>query len=213
MVPIPISRRDVLNKCLATGLLIAASPLSHSSVLAAWEEAASGRRTPTPPNDLGPFYKPQAPRIANLVRPGDRGLPLTVSGAVFDTKGTPLPGAVVEIWQTDPSGQYDNLGFHYRAQIPAAEGGKYVFHTNMPGHYPDRVAQHIHYKVTAPGHQSLVTQLYFATDPVFQGDPDKNFVKDPILKSRELIRPVTVFPDPQSIRAAVVFDVVLSAQH
>jgi len=79
----------------------------------------------------------------------------------------------------------------------------------MPGHYPDRVAQHIHYKVTAPGHRDLVTQLYFATDPAFEGDPDKKYVKDPILHSRELIRPVTVFADPQLIRASVVFEVVL----
>ncbi len=79
----------------------------------------------------------------------------------------------------------------------------------MPGHYPTRVAQHIHYKVSAPEHQALITQLYFATDPVFEGDPDKNFVKDPILKSRELIRPVSVFADPESIRAAVSFEIVL----
>lgn len=209
MITPAISRRDALSRCLATGLLIAAPPLSQSSVLALWEEAVSGKRAPTPPNELGPFYKPQAPHMTSLARPGDRGLPLTVAGAVFDTRGTTLPGAVVEIWQADPSGQYDNQGFHYRAQLSATEGGKYDFQTNMPGHYPDRVAQHIHYKVTAPGHQELITQLYFATDPAFQGDPDKNFVKDPILKSRELIRPVTVYSDPQSIRAAVVFEVVL----
>jgi len=79
----------------------------------------------------------------------------------------------------------------------------------MPGHYPSRVAQHIHYKVTAPGHKTLVTQLYFATDPVFEGDPDRTYRKDPLLESRELVRPVRVFADPQSIHAAVVFEIVL----
>ena len=66
-----------------------------------------------------------------------------------------------------------------------------------------------HYKITAPGRQPLITQLYFATDPVFEGDPDKNYVKDPILDSRELIRPVTVHPAPEKIRAAVDFEIVL----
>jgi len=203
-----ISRRDALGRCIATGLLIAAPPLKSSSLLDLWEQAVAGKRA-TRPNELGLFYKPQAPHISDLARPGDRGLPLTVSGLVFDTRGTPLPGAVVEIWHADPVGQYDNQGFHYRAQLTAAAQGQYEFHTNMPGHYPDRVTQHIHYKVTAPGHRGLVTQLYFATDPAFEGDPDKKYVKDPILHSRELIRPVTVFADPQLIRASVVFEVVL----
>ena len=204
-----ISRRDALSKCLAAGLLIATPPLSASEILSLWEQAESRSRRPTPANILGPFYKPQAPRMTNLARPEDHGLGLTVSGAVFDTSGRSLPGAVIEVWHADPSGQYDNQGFHYRAQLTTLDGGKYTFQTNMPGHYPDRVAQHIHYKVSAPGHQALITQLYFATDPAFEGDPDKNFAKDPILKSRELIRPVTLFADPESIRAAVSFEIVL----
>ena len=40
-------------------------------------------------------------------------------------------------------------------------GTDYAVDTNMPGHYPDRPAQHIHYLVTAPGCKPLVTQLYF----------------------------------------------------
>jgi len=64
-------------------------------------------------------------------------------------------------------------------------------------------------EVTAPGHKSLVTQLYFATDPAFEGDPDRNYRKDPLLQSGELIRPVRVHPIPGSIRAAVDFEIVL----
>ena len=40
--------------------------------------------------------------------------------------------------------------------------------------------------VTAPGHKPLITQLYFATDPVFDGDPGRNFSKDPLVISRTL---------------------------
>lgn len=211
MTHAPLSRRDVLSKCFAAGLLVAAPSLSEARMLALWQEAESRKRKPTPPNDLGPFYKAGAPRINKLSRPGDRGLPLAVSGTVFDTGGSPLPSAALEIWQTDPFGQYDNAGFHYRARFSAGQGGEYSFETNMPGHYPRRVCQHIHYKVSAPGHKTLITQLYFATDPVFEGDPDRNYRKDPLLQSRELIRPVRVFADPQSIHAAVLFEIVLEA--
>jgi protocatechuate 3,4-dioxygenase beta subunit len=205
----PLSRRDVLTKCFAAGLLIAAPPLTEARVLALWQEVESRKRKPTPPNDLGPFYKVGAPQMNKLSRPGDPGLPLAVSGGVFDTRGSALPGATLEIWHADPFGQYDNKGFHYRAQLSSGQGGAYSFETNMPGHYPTRVCQHIHYKVSAPGHKTLITQLYFATDPVFEGDPDRNYRKDPLLQTSELIRPVRVFADPQAIHAAALFEIVL----
>jgi protocatechuate 3,4-dioxygenase beta subunit len=203
------SRREVLSKCFAAGFLISAPPLGETRALALWEAAELRTLKPTPPNDLGPFYKADAPRINRLSRPGEAGLPLLVSGAVFDSRGNALPGANLEIWQADPSGKYDKTGFHYRAQFTAGQDGSYTFETNMPGHYPMRVCQHIHYKVSALGHKTLTTQLYFATDPALDGDPDRNYGKDPVLRSRELIRPVTIFADPQSIHAAVQFEIVL----
>ena len=54
-----LSRRDVLSKCFAAGLLVAIPPLSQATMLAMWEQAESRRLKPTPPNDLGPFYKPK----------------------------------------------------------------------------------------------------------------------------------------------------------
>ena len=81
----------------------------------------------------------------------------------------------------------------------------------MPGHYPDhsRVCQHIHYLVTAPGHKTLVTELYFATDPAFEGDPQKNFSRDPVIRTPELIRPVLLAGEPEAIHAAVRFELCL----
>jgi hypothetical protein len=63
--------------------------------------------------------------------------------------------------------------------------------------------------VTAPGHVPLVTQMYFATDPVFEGDPDKNYTRDPYLRFPALIRPVTLSGDPNEIQANVKFELVL----
>ena len=78
----------------------------------------------------------------------------------------------------------------------------------MPGHYPDRVCQHIHYLVTAPGCKPLITQLYFASDPVFEGDPDRNFTRDPLIHSRELVLPVILTGDPKEIKATVKFELL-----
>src|SRR5256885_513147 len=69
--------------------------------------------------------------------------------------------------------------------------------------------QHVHYLVRAEGHKPLVTQLFFATDTVFEGDPDRNFTKDPLITSRELVRPVTMSGTAQAIAANVTFDLIL----
>jgi protocatechuate 3,4-dioxygenase beta subunit len=140
---------------------------------------------------------------------GDAGLPLTVSGQIFDTRGQILPEAVVEVWQTDHYGKYDIKGYRYRATLIADSRGQYGFESVMPGHYPDRVCQHIHYIVTSPGCKPLITQLYFASDRVFEGDPDRNFTRDPLIHSRELVRPVMLTGDPEEIKARVRFELCL----
>jgi len=203
----PLSRRDLLFQCAAAGVLVAAPKLSLAEAIAAWQEQAS--RHATPWNEIGPFYKRQAPATSRLRIAGDPGLPVSVSGVVFDTAGNALPGAKIEIWHADHLGHYDLAGYRYRATLAAAADGKYSFDSIMPGHYPDRVCQHIHYLVSAPGHKPLTTQLYFATDPVFGGDPDKNFTRDPLIQSRELVRPVMLTGDPKDVHAAVTFEVVL----
>ncbi len=204
-----LSRRDLLEKCAAAGLLILAPPLRAYELAPHLEEGALAPRKPTPPNVLGPFYKKRAPLTGKLAPADAPGLPLAVSGQVFDTRGEILAGALVEVWHASHAGIYDNQGYLYRGQVAAVEKGKYSFESVMPGHYPDRVAQHIHFKVSAPGRKPLVTQLYFATDPVFEGDPDKNYGKDPLVGSRELIRPVTIAGDPGAPRALVTFELVL----
>jgi protocatechuate 3,4-dioxygenase beta subunit len=202
----PLTRRDVLLKCAALGALTVAPSFSLAETIALWQEQA---RKPTAWDEIGPFYKRDAPQNAHLRSPGDPGLQVAVAGKVFDTAGNLLPKARVEIWQADHSGGYDLDGYRYRATLLADEQGRYSFDSVMPGHYPGRVCQHIHYLVSAPGHKTLTTQLYFATDPVFDGDPDRNYTRDPLIYSRELVRPVTLIGDPKDIHAAVNFEIVL----
>jgi protocatechuate 3,4-dioxygenase beta subunit len=203
-------RRDILLQCTALGGLRIGGALLPAEALAAFDQQT--RKTApkeTAWNEIGPFYKRLAPENPMLRRPGDPGLPLQVSGKVFDTRGSIVEQAKVEIWHTDHYGIYDLDEYRFRATLLSGKDGKYQFDSVMPGHYPARVCQHIHYLVTAPGHKPLVTQLYFATDPVFEGDPDRNFQRDPLVVSRELVRPVTLTGDPKEIHAAVDFGLVL----
>lgn len=204
-----LNRRDLLAKCVALGVVTLAPSLSDAAAAEAWLRSDTKARPATPQAELGPFYKRNAPSTAVLRAANDPGLPLTVAGVVYSTRGDVLPGAKLEIWQTDHAGHYDLQGYRYRTILLADAAGKYDFSSVIPGHYPARVCQHIHYAVTAPGHKPLVTQLYFASDPVFDGDPDKNYSKDPLITSRELVRPVMLKGDPQAMQAMVNFECVL----
>jgi catechol 1,2-dioxygenase len=111
---------------------------------------------------------------------------------VASTTGTPLPGAVVDIWQTGPSGGYDiwderQPEHNFRGRFRVPETGAYEFETMVPkpytvptdgpvGRYLEAVGQHpwrpahIHFKVTADGHEPLVTQVFFPGDPYLEND-------------------------------------------
>jgi protocatechuate 3,4-dioxygenase beta subunit len=206
---IKLSRRELLEKCMALGVVTSTADLLPSSVAEAWARSEAATRPPTPGTVLGPFYKRLAPNTKVLRQPGDPGMPLVVAGTVFSTRGEALPAATVEVWQTNHLGLYDLDGYRYRTKLTTSADGKYDFSSVMPGHYPARVCQHTHYLVTAPGYKPLITQLYFATDPVFEGDPEKNYKRDPLITSRELVRPITLLGDPQQMHASVQFELVL----
>ena len=202
------TRRNLLLKCSALGVLKVAPPLKIETVALALERPAESRKA-TPWNEIGPFYKRKAPNNPKLRESGEAGMPVAVGGTVFDTRGNSIKGAQIEIWHADHRGRYDLDGYRHRAALVSDAGGSYAFDSIMPGHYPARVCQHIHYIVQAPGCKPLITQLYFATDPVFDGDPARNYARDPLILDRELVRPVTLKGDPGDVIAAVTFELVL----
>jgi protocatechuate 3,4-dioxygenase beta subunit len=206
-----LARREVLQKCLALGSVVIASHFSSEGMLAAFQDREKQVRKPTPPNMLGPFYKRLTPMKSILREPGEPGMPLTLFGQVFDTRGDIVPGATIEIWQTNHQGYYDLDGYRYRGKLQVDKSAAYTFESVIPGHYPDksRPCQHVHYVVAAPGHKTLVTQLYFATDPVFEGDPQKNYARDPVIQTPELIRPVLLTGEPNEMHAKVQFELCL----
>jgi protocatechuate 3,4-dioxygenase beta subunit len=100
---------------------------------------------------LGPFYKPNAPER------GQTGRGLVVSGHVRSAADcAPLRGARIEWWSANTRGEYDDD--HRATQVTDAEG-RYRYETDFPARYPGR-PPHLHVRLTAAGHQPLVTQVY-----------------------------------------------------
>ena len=209
MQPYGLTRRDLLLKSAAIGAVVVVPSLSLAEAMDGWQRQQGAPLTPTAWDEIGPFYKRDAPHVTQLRKPGDPGLPVNIAGKVFDTRGNILSGAAIEIWQANHVGLYGLAGDAYRTTLVADAKGEYAFDSAMPGHYPGRVCQHVHFMITAPGNKPLTTQLYFATDPVFEGDPKKNYTRDPLIQSADLVRPVTLAGDPKDIRAVVNFDIVL----
>jgi catechol 1,2-dioxygenase len=127
---------------------------------------------------LGPFYRPDAPVRSDMRIAGDKGQKVVLMGQVKhrDCK-TALKGATVELWHCSAEGVYDNDSpdFKYRAKTLCDENGNYSFKTVLPVPYDvgDNTTRpaHFHMLVSAPGYQTLITQLYFNGDKHIEKDP------------------------------------------
>jgi len=149
----------------------------------------------TPNTILGPFYVEGAPEYengTNICLDG-KGEPMVVSGRVTDVSGNAIPNAKLEVWQTNDDGFYDvqqkgiqpdsNLRgvFHSDAQ------GKYWFKSVKPRHYPipsdgpvgkllaamgrhPNRAAHLHFIVTAPGYDPVITHIFTPDCPYLPED-------------------------------------------
>lgn len=96
-----------------------------------------------------------------------------LTGKVLTTACQPVRRALLDFWQADDDGVYDNEGYRLRGHQYTDESGRYTLSTIVPGNYPGRT-RHIHVKVQAPDGPVLTTQLYFpneranASDGIFR---------------------------------------------
>jgi catechol 1,2-dioxygenase len=185
---------------------------------AAAQQVAATRSMPskvTETNILGPYYRQGAPYRGKITPPLEPGEVLVIRGQVWghDSK-RPLAHAVLDIWQANAKGRYDNDDaqkppasdfFQNRAQLVANEQGVYEFETIKPGPYQIGEKQwrpsHIHYMVRHPGYQTLVTQLYFQGDPHIASD---QFVRKSLIIDLQDLRV------PAGLYKTGVFDIVLA---
>ncbi|GAA3900491.1 dioxygenase [Streptomyces gulbargensis] len=168
-----VTRKAVLRAALAAGLTAPAVLMGVPALartLTGSEEAPALTPTcddgddPTPPQMEGPYFKPNSPRRTSLVDASTPGTRLTVSGYVFGLACRPVAGALLDFWQADVNGAYDNTGFRFRGHQFTDASGAFRLSTIVPGLYPGRT-RHIHVKVQAPGRPVLTTQLYFPGEP------------------------------------------------
>lgn len=147
-------------------------------------------------NVEGPFYRLDAPlRVppVTLCREDEEGDILFVAGRVLSAADRrPLAGALLDIWQTNQQGYYENQDetqpdCNLRGRLLTDAEGCYEFRTIIPGAYEvtrggpvgellialGRHAwrpSHIHVKVTCDGFAPLTTMLFMSGDPWLQSD-------------------------------------------
>lgn len=161
-------------------LLVHSAGLVAATAAPAWltPVLAQGQALrPTPSQTEGPYYPVALPADTDgdLLRNGTaryaKGQAAWITGTVTDTRGTPLAGGVVEIWQCDQDGHYHHPGDGGRAdpafqgfgQVTLGKDGRYRFRTLKPAPYSGRTP-HIHVKVKLDRQELLTTQFYVQGD-------------------------------------------------
>jgi protocatechuate 3,4-dioxygenase beta subunit len=171
------NRRQFLRNVSLASLSIGALP--HLAI--------SARPTPPPPGDdcfattldfygQGPFYTPNPPAISDgkLAVDDEPGTRMLISGRVvtLDCEAF-IPDTLIDIWHANDAGAYDNVGFNLRGTVQSNSQGFFFFETILPGKYLNGAQfrpRHIHFKITPPGHPTLITQLYFEGDESIPAD-------------------------------------------
>lgn len=162
------------------------------------KERRAGLQGGTPRTIEGPLYITDAPLEkgeARLDQDPEQGEVLFVEGQVRDTVGTPVPGAIVDVWHANTKGFYSFFDptptpqspYNLRRRVETDAEGRYRFRTIMPSGYgcpPDGPTQqlldklgrhgkrpaHVHFFVEAPGFRKLTTQINIADDPLVHDD-------------------------------------------
>jgi hydroxyquinol 1,2-dioxygenase len=176
---------------------------------------------------LGPFFVQCAPekQLGDDISGGMEGEAMIVTGSVSTVDGQPLADAVVDVWHSDNDGYYDVQqlnkpdDFAMRARFDADQNGRFHFWSIKPaaypiphdgpvgemlkaqGRHPWRPA-HVHFMISAPGYEQLVTHVFVAGDQYL--DSDVVFgVKDSLI--REFKRcPPGVAPDGRVVQSSFV---------
>lgn len=180
------------------GLLVAGLGIEHFLDLRNdAKQAELGRSGGTPRTIEGPLYVAGAPLCDGYARlddgaEGDAATVMFVEGQVVDLEGQPIPGALVDVWQADSKGNYSHFDksqseYNLRRRIVADAQGHYRFRSIVPSGYgcnPSGPTQeclnqlgrhgqrpaHIHFFVSAPGHEHLTTQINLSNDAYLWDD-------------------------------------------
>jgi protocatechuate 3,4-dioxygenase beta subunit len=166
------NRRDFIRLGIAGAAAGLAVPY-----LSLGKEFLTAGCAPTTPDIIGPYYLANAPSNIQLSSPTEPGTLMVISGTVrSENCPVAIPNALIEVWHaTDAGTYYANVNpFTLRGSLYSATNGEYSFNSIQPGWYLNGAQyrpKHVHYKVSAPGYSTLITQLYFVGDPYIPTDP------------------------------------------
>jgi protocatechuate 3,4-dioxygenase alpha subunit len=174
----------------------------------------------TPSQTVGPYFAIGLPWEAgpHAVAEGTPGA-ITISGAIYDGHGEPVPDHLIETWQADPDGRFADLhgygglsemeGFRGFARYGVEDGdGTYEILTVKPGPAPGldgtTQAPHIDVNLLARGMLNrVVTRIYFADEPELNA-------ADPVLATVAAARRGTLLAEP--IEGGYRFDIRLQGE-
>lgn len=160
------------------------------SEIAAAADTPSIDLTPTASQTVGPFFHLGCThhRSVGCLRKDDTpGEPISVVCELLDGDSVPVPDAMIEIWQADAAGEYDdedaargdqsNSRFRGFGRLATDNKGLCAFKTIRPGSAPGNngvamQAPHINVSVFARGIlKRLCTRIYFSGNPGNDNDP------------------------------------------
>ena len=174
------TRRAVLGAgVFAAGSMLAIDGSVAQAPLAPTPECRDGDEA-TLPQTEGPFFKPSSPERIELLEAGIAGQPIELVGFVLTRACKPVAGALLDFWQADDKGRYDNSGFRLRGHQFSDAEGRYRLRSIVPGIYVGRT-RHIHVKVQPRGGRVLTTQLYFPGEA--QNRSDSLFRKELLVRT------------------------------
>jgi len=136
------------------------------------------RMSSLPSQTVGPFFHlglTQNAALGCMVRPETAGERIRIRFRLLDGDGAPIPDGMIELWQADASGKYNDAAFPGFGRLPTDADGACVFDTIRPGRVPCEgacQASHINVSVFARGLLArLCTRVYFEGDPALAEDP------------------------------------------
>lgn len=159
---------------------------------------AINHRTPegaTESTVFGPFHVEGAPELpmGTCISADRKGEICLYQGRVLDLGGRPIENALVDVWSDNADGFYDvqqpdlQPKWNNRGVFRTGPDGTYAFRGIKPvsypipddgpvgqmlaalGRHPWRPA-HMHFRITAPGHERLITHIFVGGDSYLGSD-------------------------------------------